>query len=106
MTSAGSTAHVFDSMFQQRDIKILGLPVLQRMSGRTLYPRGPCSRLQPMDKGNEGSGNEIATSQTKANRTARGNKRFSDISRMCLGLRRSRFHDEISRGLLCLRLHR
>ena len=39
--TSGSTVHVFDSMFQQRDAKILGLPVLQHMSGATLYSRGP-----------------------------------------------------------------
>ena len=40
--------------------KILGLPVLLRMSGGTLYPRGPCCPFLPLDKGHEDSGNEIA----------------------------------------------
>ena len=41
------------------DAKILGLPILLRKSGGSLYPRGPCCPLQPLDKANEDSGNEI-----------------------------------------------
>ena len=43
----------------KRDAKILGLSVLMRMSGGTLYPRGPCCPFLLLDKGNEDSGNEI-----------------------------------------------
>ena len=36
--------------------------LLLRMSGGTLYPRGPCCPFLPLDKGNEDSGNEIVQS--------------------------------------------
>ena len=45
--TSGSTAHVFDPMFQLTDAKILGLPVLLRKSGGSLYLRGPCWPLHP-----------------------------------------------------------
>ena len=45
-----------------RHDRILGLPVLLRRSGGSLYPRGPCCLLQLLDKGNEDSWNEIGYS--------------------------------------------
>ena len=48
-------------VFQRDDAhKILGLLVLLRMSGGTLYPRVPCCPFLPLDKGNEDSGNDIS----------------------------------------------
>ena len=51
--TSGSTAHVFDPVFQLTDAKIRGLPVLLRKSGGSLCV------ASPLDKGNEDSGNEI-----------------------------------------------
>ena len=60
--TSGSTAHVFDPMFQLTDAKILGLTVLLRKSGGSLEPRGPC---WPLHKGNKDSGNEIGTNTNR-----------------------------------------
>ena len=61
--TSGSTAHVFDSMFQQRDASkgcqdswTSGLTAHVR---RITLSRGPCSPFLPLDKGSEDSGNEI-----------------------------------------------
>ena len=45
-----------------RHDRILGLPVLLRMSGGMLYPRGPCWPFLPLNKSNEDSGVKSAVS--------------------------------------------
>ena len=58
--TSGSTAHVFDPMFQLTDAKILGLPVLLRRSGGSLHAsQRSLLAAPPLDNGNEDSGNEI-----------------------------------------------